>query len=111
MATILNAYDLSGGDTTSTASTNVTDYTIHWVWGGTQEGSVKMTIKASENGASSVALKDENRKPHEITLHAVRSDQMEDRYTIYGVNSASVTVEVEPSEDATGTLTIDTYTT
>ena len=109
MATILNAYDLAGGDTASSEVVNASNVSVHWVWGGTQAGTVKLTWKVKDGSDNYVALKDENRKPFEVTLFSAIDAHMEDRWAIYGVNSASLKIYVEPSADATGTLSLFTY--
>jgi hypothetical protein len=106
MATILTAHDLSTGDVLSSEVALPNNVRLHWVWGGTQAGSVKLTWQVKDGSGNYVTLKDEYRKPIFINIHA-GSDE-EGSYNVVAINSSSLKINVEPT-DATGTLTLYTY--
>jgi len=107
MATILDSYDLSGGDTLSSEVSAPNNVRVKWIVASATDSDqiVKLTFQVYDGGGNYIALKDE--KLNDVIVHV--KGNAESDINLLGVNSSSMKVKVETETTCDGTLTIYTY--
>ena len=105
MATIVNAYDLSGGDTLSTEIVAPNNVRIQYeVTGATSSQQVIWLTLQVNDGTAYVDAKDENGRNVRFPV----SGNAKASENFAGINSASAKVKVEAT-NCDGSLTITSY--
>lgn len=106
MATILNAYNLAGGDTLSSEVATPNNVRLHYkLTGATNTAQVvKMTWQVKDGSGGYVDLKDEWNRT--IARKIIGND--EGSMNVLGINSSSLKINVDVQAGAAGTLSLYT---
>ena len=104
MATIINTYDLSGGNTTSTAVVNPVDVRFQYTIAGATDTTqaVYLVHYVSEDATNWAPLVDEYGMPIKMLIKG--NDSLS--RNIVGINASNLKVVAEVPDGAVGTLTV-----
>jgi len=104
MAQIITAWDMSGGDKTSTVVATPNNTNISWKTSGVSEAfqAIELQVKVVVDGEDSHIAKDDTGK--QIILKVIGNQS--GNVSLYGLNAASLTIQADVPSGSDGDLDV-----